>query len=188
VAALDAFFRQASDVTGVEFWLAYGSLLGAYRSSTVIPHDDDFDVGFAVGGDLEEATSECRRVIRQLSTVTTCEVPLDHPRHFLADLRPYGAAFQVDIFPFWQVSTNRIASWFGVRDVPAAVVDPGDPVMFEGRLVPAPRSPEALLATVYGADWRVPDSSFQWRPDQIDQIYADRWRDAFLAGQSSLHE
>jgi SAM-dependent methyltransferase len=64
-------------------------------------------------------------------------------------------------------------------------------VPLEGRQVPAPAEPEALLEATYGSDWRVPDPSFKYQPERStnrrfrglfggDRLHVNYW-DGFYA-------
>jgi len=48
--------------------------------------------------------------------------------------------------------------------VPREALLPTSTVALEGRDVPAPADPEALLEATYGSGWRVPDPAFKYQP------------------------
>jgi SAM-dependent methyltransferase len=163
--------------TGIEPFLAYGTLLGAVREGAVLGHDSDADLGYVSRhSNPVDVSRESFAVQRALARegwrtsrysgaafkvlVTEADVTrgldvfggfLDHGRLYL--MGEIGTAFEEDwIFPLGSCDLG-------------------------GRPMPVPARPEKLLEATYGPGWKVPDPAFQFAtPDRTVRALDDWFR------------
>lgn len=146
--------------TGIEPFLAYGTLLGAVREGTVLGHDSDADLGYVSRfHDPVDVVRESFRVQREFN------------QRGWSTYRYSGAAFRVDVSEggvgldvfggfldrgrLWlmgEIGTDYERDWL----FPLTTVE------LAGRRMPAPARPEKLLEATYGPGWRVPDPAFRF--------------------------
>jgi len=154
------------------YFLESGQLMGAWRDGTMIPHDDDFDLGIYIdkktldetfAGSLDAVCGAmCQRFIDAglharctLSYVKKVEVFL--PEHGKYWLRP-GIDFHnvtVDVTVFVDHPTvpgHMGSSHTRCQQVCVAFEDmwPTAPIEYCGHSWLAPRNPEAFLKSMYG--------------------------------------
>lgn len=152
-----------NDVGSGDAFVAFGSLLGAVRSGHVIGHDCDADVAYLSPhthpSDVLVESFGLEREVRATGLET---VRMSH-----ADFKVYmttttGDRIGIDVFGAFHVD-DVFHLMPNVRgDLPRAALVPLSTVSLEGRDLPAPANPEALLALTYGPEWRVPDPAFHF--------------------------
>lgn len=148
---------------GHDAFLAYGNLLGAVRDGRLIGHDTDADVAFLaksrhpVGVVLESMAIERAFVAagwrsHRLSPGTFKLFPR------LGD----GPRTGLDVFAaFYFDGLFHMMPCVGAS-LPRQALLPVSTVTLEGRPLPAPADPEAVLEATYGPQWRVPDPAFRY--------------------------
>ena len=169
---------------GVEGWIAFGSLLGAARNGKAIGHDSDIDLCFLSTATTPAAMSaDLWRIARALRRAG---MRVTHASGSFITVRfrgPDGAAAGIDIYItffldglFYETATVR-------APVPREALLPLKDIEFEGRMLPAPADPAALLEVSYGPNWRVPDPSFQHQPgpEIVDRFHG--WFGSFMHGR-----
>lgn len=171
-------FQQVHDaileIAGLEIFLIYGSLLGAVREGRPLGHDCDFDTGYiSAYSDPAEVMEEAGRIALALQergfsveARMTCIHVSDAARTQRIDVfhtyfndedelrLPWGAVTEQ---PFMR------SQWQGV-----------EPIRFAGSTVLAPRNAEALIATLYGPNWHIPNPGFDWtreRTTRADEAF-----------------
>lgn len=162
--------------TPLPAFAAYGTLLGAVRSGTLLGHDHDADIAYLSDADnpadlVRHSFAVQRFLRRQGWTVTRS------PNGFLAaqvDL-PSGRHAHVDIFSaHFAHDRFYLERWVGGALKRHHLLPLGH-VLLEGTTLAAPSQPEALLACTYGDGWRIPDPSFKYkRPRELAE-HLDRW-------------
>lgn len=169
----DAYLQKIREIIdilsgiGVSVMLGYGTLLGAVRSGTFLPHDDDIDL-MAFDGSRSEAETLMfkNKVIDALAArgIHSWESGFGH-------LHVQFGSDMIDIFPIWQEGDRAYLAMenLRVRDVPFDQLFPVTAVNLYGQAFPAPAKPEAFLANRYGEGWRYPDPYYEW-PWQIERI------------------
>lgn len=161
---------------GVHGWIAFGTLLGAAREGGVIGHDSDIDLAYlseqptpaAMAKELYDVSRALRRhgmtVLNKSGAFIT-----------VVFASPDGAMASIDVYTCFYVE-DRLHETATVRQVvPRSAIVPLIEMEFEGRPLPAPADPDAMLAVSYGPGWRVPDPSFRHEPgpDIVDRF--DGW-------------
>ncbi len=147
---------------GHHAFLAYGCLLGAVRDGRLIGHDNDGDIVYVARATHPvDIILESMRIERQF-----IDAGWDTRRMSGADfkLRPQlsgGKVIGIDVFTaFYLEGTLHVLPNMAV-DLPVDALLPQSTVELEGRPLPAPADPPALLGATYGPDWRVPDPAYK---------------------------
>lgn len=163
--------------TGVEPFLAYGTLLGAIREGAVLGHDSDADLGY---------------VSRHSNPVDVIRESFEIQRRLRADgwdiSRYSGGAFKVsvteaditrglDVFGgFLDQGRLYLMGEVGVDFDPSWVFPLGTAEL-EGRTMPVPARPEKFLEAMYGPSWKVPDPAFKFTtPARTVRAFDDWFR------------
>jgi len=168
--------KKAFDELGVEFWLEYGTLLGAYREGGFIAHDDDIDVGVF----LNKHSSTLQATLEKHGFKLHREILVDDGLYAREETyRKYN--IDIDIFYF---KNSKDSQYFYVHDFKAedgkswakSIQDNGGLVTRERKFTPfkleklhfleeefwVPTATKEHLASVYGEDFMTPNSS--WNP------------------------
>lgn len=150
---------------GVDAFLAYGNLLGAVREGRLIGHDNDADVAF-----LARSTHPVGVILESFSLQRSFEeAGWDTYRLSPGTFKLYpqlsdGPPVGIDVFSgFYFEGLFHLMPYVGVPLAREALL-PTTTVTLEGRALPAPADPEALLEVTYGPQWRQPDPAFRYRP------------------------
>lgn len=147
--------------SGVDAFLTAGALLGAVRDGHLIGHDSDADVAYlstaATPGGVAVESYRLQRAFQRDGVATR--------RFSAAEFKlllpgPSGATTGIDVRAAWVYDgVLYVAPNVGLPGGRGVLVPLGE-VTLEGRALPAPAQPEALLAAMYGPEWRVPDPAF----------------------------
>lgn len=162
--------------TSLNAFAAYGTLLGAVRSGTLLSHDHDADIAYLSDADnpasLLRESFELQRFLRRQGWRLARK-----PNGFVAvalDL-PSGRHAHVDVFSaHFAGDTLYLERWVSGSMQRREFLPLGH-VELEGMRLAAPRSPEALLACTYGAGWVTPDPSFKYKVPRHVVSHFDRW-------------
>lgn len=161
---------------GVRAWIAFGTLLGAARSGKVIGHDSDIDLAY-----LSEQTTpaamavEMFRISRALRAAGLSV--MNKSGSFITVLfnAADGGQSSIDLYTCFYVGDLLHETATVRAPVPRSAIEPLTRLEFEGRLLPAPADPDAVLTASYGPNWRVPDPSFTHRPGLDIKRRFDPW-------------
>eukprot|EP00668_Euglena_longa_P018647 GGOE01023238.1.p2 GENE.GGOE01023238.1~~GGOE01023238.1.p2 ORF type:complete len:247 (-),score=15.56 GGOE01023238.1:475-1215(-) len=158
-ASRPAFSSSRSSATRVTYWLDWGTLLGAWRNGSIIPWDDDGDVGILGGEPLRRVARhahgfhfrchECLFIIRY--NFTADDIP------FLFIDRQTGV--YIDIFQYLDtgtVLTNEALPTYSLNTQPRDRVLPTTPCTLERRTYHCPRQPKEYLLKIYNGDLAIP--------------------------------
>jgi LicD family len=164
---LDGAEKLIQTLQGMQYqpMLAYGTLLGAVRNQSLIPHDDDMDLILACRAtDRPAVEREMTALAGQLQAIGYRVVQL-LPESL--NMRAYDGSIGVefDIFPCWRSNDNEIflhMEKMNIRAIPENIVHPPGTVTLHGRSMPAPADPTAFLTERYGPSWTTPDQFFEW--------------------------
>lgn len=154
----------------IQWWLDYGSLLGAVRNPLhglppgIIAHDKDGDIG-VFGTDFEKV-----RALKSEFEDAGLYFLYKEPRlnHILAGGHHIKISWSVtngncvDIFPWYEKAGNCYRTrYIGCdrnkgREFPKNKLLPLQERLFEGVLTPVPNDPEWFVQHRYGKDWMTP--------------------------------
>lgn len=146
--------------TGIEPFLAYGTLLGAIREGAVLGHDSDADLGYISRfSNPVDVAHESFRVQRGLT-----EQGWDTYRYSGAAFRVHvtegGVQRGLDVFGgFYDRGRLYLMGEIGTEFAREWLYPLGT-ASLEGRSMPVPAAPEKLLEATYGPGWSVPDPAF----------------------------
>ena len=150
-------------VFAVELVVIYGTLLGAIRSEQFIGHDHDFDVGFISNfSEPEEVRKEAIDIAKNLVASgfqITVKPSCIYVRH------PSIPRAQIDIGRIFLGPDSKLQTAFGfagTTDYTKEHYSGVTPIKLAGNTVYAVSNPEILLSCIYGNEWRIPNSGFNW--------------------------
>lgn len=162
--------------TGIEMWLAFGTLLGAVRAGTVIPHDSDVDLAYYSEADTPAAMAVEMYRIKRALTDDGIRV-IAKSGSFLTALfeAPDGAPASIDIYTTFHLEGLLYETATVRAPVPREAVLPLGRMDFEGRSLPVPHDVDAMLSASYGPGWRSPDPGFTHEPGPEHNARFDGW-------------
>lgn len=145
-------------ISGNRLFVCYGTLLGLVRDGGFIAHDDDVDVCFLAKAEgMRGAVAEFRELVAALRArgerVRTISGAQFHWRK---------AETSLDVFMAW-MEGDVLCMYNAGGKLSRDQIHPVGRGRLEGRSVPVPNNPEALLELIYGSRWRIPNPGFQWR-------------------------
>ena len=152
--------KKALDKAGVRFFLMFGTLLGAVRDKDLILYDKDIDLGifYEDSWKLEKAEKilEKHGILmegkRRRKPDTPCE------KFVLFGKTVWGIEFMTMYLiedTYWHIDSS---DWRGARLVPIKRehLDNLEEIDFLGTKFLIPSSPEKVLESWYGSNWRIP--------------------------------
>lgn len=156
---------------GFHSMLLYGTLLGAVRNNSFIPHDDDVDLGYLSHECGIESVTRERELVMALFRAHGWLVGdlTGHTHLTFSVARADDAENWVEFFPIWHEEPNArnlrmYMDLMTIQDVDSSII--GDAteyalVEINGKQFPAPAAPEAFLKRRYGPNWQTPDQFFE---------------------------
>lgn len=181
---LDHASRLVEDVrgAGIDLFLCSGSLLGALRGGALLAHDDDIDFGFVAPtghpADLNLLSYRMERVLLELG-YTVVRHSGAHLQLYFGAEEPSAPRFYLDIFTGY-FRDGEYHQPFAMRGtMRREAILPLGTTNLEGRLFPAPASPDAWLALCYGPGWREPDPGFRFDTPLSTRRRFDAWFGSF---------
>ncbi len=165
---------------GVAAYLNYGALLGAVREGRMLAHDSDTDLCYLSAhtspADLIAESYRISRALRargwRLLRMSGGDVKLLLP---LSD----GRVCHIDVFAAFHVGGTFFQLGNRSGDLPREAIEPFSTITLHGHDFPAPRDPEAMLAFLYGPQWRTPDPSFRYADPAAGVRRLDGWLRGF---------
>lgn len=162
--------------TGVDAFLAYGTLLGAVREGALIGHDSDADLGylskFSEPVDVIAESLGLQRLLRNKGF----------------EVRRYsGLAFKVyaveadgflrglDVFGGFMHQGNFVLMGELYEPFKEEWIRPLGKASLEGWEFPVPSDPDKVLTAKYGTGWRVPDPAFKFETGYDVTRRLDGW-------------
>lgn len=161
---------------GVHLWMAFGTLLGAARGGRAIAHDSDIDLAYLSEKPTPaEMAVEMYAMRRALSRAGMRVINKTGSFFTVAFDGPDGALASIDVYTCFYVGDLLHETATVRTKVPRSAILPLTTLEFEGRMLPAPADPDAMLAVSYGPGWRTPDPGFRHEPgpEIIDRF--DGW-------------
>ena len=175
---------HALDKAGIEGFVAYGTLLGAYRDGRLIGHDSDADLGYvsrhAHPVDVMLESFALQRTLVEMGFVVTrysgiaVKVHVPEADGSIRGLDVFGG-FMRDgmLYLMGEVGVPFEESW----------IFPRGTVELEGRTFAAPAHPDRLLAAMYGEGWRVPDPAYEFTTPDSTRLRLNGWFRGIRVGQ-----
>lgn len=147
------------DQHAIPFFLAYGTLLGIYRDSELLPHDKDLDIGL----NWECSRDHLIKVLRESGRYWV-DPKSSNPKtyHFNFGVIDKKRGISIDFF-FFKPDAEYLLS--GFHHLPNPLLwrfngfDLGE-IVYRGRTFKIPSNPERFLIDIYGPNWRIPDPYF----------------------------
>ncbi|KAL9961300.1 hypothetical protein ACROYT_G030213 [Oculina patagonica] len=141
------------DKFGVQYWLDYGTLLGAYRTGDILPHDHDADISYILNTESADAYSELRRLGMKANGLIAIfgNVTVDFVRWKQVNVTTAGKT-EIMLHKFYPSSSkdNLILKYHHTLETfSQSWVVPPSRINFLGVDVSIPNSPERLLAFRY---------------------------------------
>jgi len=194
-ALADALVAVLADLRGpgaAEAFLSFGCLLGAVRDGHVIGHDTDADVTVlspsSYPADVALQSFRLERTMRDRGWHTARQTSGSF-KVWVA--KQDGGRMGIDVFGSWFIGDVMYVLPNQRVELARSALVPVSTVTLEGRPMPGPADPEALLAATYGPGWRVPDPSFSFafkdqgpairrlrgwlRGERLDRLAWDEW-------------
>jgi hypothetical protein len=166
-----------SDI-GIEAFPAYGTLLGAVREGRLLGHDSDADLAY-----VSRRTAPVD-VIRESFVIERrlAELGFRIERYSGAGIKVFvtesdGSVRGLDVFGGFYAHGHLMVLGEIRAPLPESAVFPLGTTTLEGRTLPAPADPDALLTATYGAAWRTPDPAFVYEtPGSTARRFNDWFR------------
>jgi len=177
--------KQIFDDQSVVFFLRQGTCLGAVRDHSLIPWDDDLDLGSIIDmhGFTEDAIAPAVEALR----ATGCYVEV-HRKDLYTAVKIMKYRIKID-WQCYRVVKGTIAHYPGVP-FPVSLFSELTPVEFIGGHYLVPSPPEEYLRYKYGPDWVTP-KQVGYEKDVLDNMPEGTvpgragWLKQFLAVQFS---
>jgi len=134
--------KRILDKTKIKFWLVLGTFLGAYRDNSIIPWDEDVDLGI-YAEDYPDLFG-CRGKIIKVGFEFASDP-------WMATI--YRDGEHIDFYYFQLDGSERV--WGNFR-YPADDFVALNRIKFLGTTWRIPNNPEKWLTYTYGKDWRIP--------------------------------
>ena len=154
--------KKTFDSMGVNYFLCFGTLLGAIREHDFIPHDDDLEIG--VFGDEYSGIIEEKLLTIGFKRLLRYHVETENPFPHEGYMEKYSnGTIDIDLFVFSRTEekywcyTYLKDEWNSILTLKLCWENDGlEKIDFLGMNVPVPKYPEKHLAATYGETWNVP--------------------------------
>lgn len=176
VTTAQQIIEALAEDCGIHAWMAFGTLLGAARSGKVIGYDSDIDLAYLSRRSTPSAMAQEMFAVTRALRARGMRV-LNKSGSFVTVLfsAPDGGQGSIDLYTTFYVGDLLHETATVRAPVPVSAIEPLGELEFEGRLLPAPADPDALLTASYGPGWRTPDPSFRHRPGPAVKRRFDPW-------------
>lgn len=170
--------KEALDSNGIDFWLEFGTLLGAYREHGFIKHDCDLDIGvfFKNTTDVYNALTKAGfKLIREFKVGDDGVDGFEQTYEY--------AGVSIDVFYFHKDKNevycnsfspfedeHRSISLFQVKKI--SVPYKGlTQISFEGLVLNVPVEADKYLQAHYGTNFMIPNEHFDYRKEATNIYY-----------------
>ncbi len=143
----------------ISFFLAYGTLLGIYRDSELLPHDKDLDVGL----NWDCSRDKLLQVLQQSGLYWIDPKSLNSTNNqYNFGVIEKRRGISIDFF-FFKPEGSYFLS--GFHHLPHPLLwrfngfELGE-ITYKNKIFKVPVNPEIFLVDIYGINWRIPDPNF----------------------------
>jgi len=149
----------------INFFLAFGTLLGQHRNNDFISHDTDIDFGILSSDfneNMKDYILESDKFNSTFRIIGGVEDSLEYTFHHINGTK-------VDFFLLYPINKDikddyyYCASWFGICDTKKCGyckwgnhIRGFKQIMFKNKLFNVPKNTEEFLEECYGKDWNIP--------------------------------
>lgn len=161
--ALDTLKRGQEIVhtTGINNWVASGTLLGIYRDGKLMDHDTDIDVNVSAKWNSLQANVQSKQIVIGLTNngfqIIRTQVLKNHFMQLATIDTKTGVIFDVCFFYSGIVPRKAVhICQEGFYLMPIEFITFPAYMKFEGKDYPIPRNPDKHLEWQYGKDWQTP--------------------------------
>ncbi len=162
--------------SGVDAFLAYGTLLGAVREQGLIGHDSDVDLGYVSRHthpvDVIRESYRLQRDLRERGfdvdrySAAAFKVDVVEADGGVRGLDVFGGYFlDGRLYLMGEIGTPFEEEW----------IFPLGTCTLAGRTWPAPANAEKVLEATYGPSWRVPDPAFHFETPRTTHRRLNGW-------------
>jgi len=153
---------EVLDELDASYMIIFGTLLGAYRDNSLIPHDSDVDMAISY--------TEIDKLILALPALKNRG--FDVVRYMENEIVSVGKnGDYVDFYLFKPHRGNiEILSCVEMYALVATDFICGNSIRFLGRDFPIPQNPEAFFLQYYGSDWRTPIKDLHASPNNSQRV------------------
>ncbi|MFC6287526.1 class I SAM-dependent methyltransferase [Nocardioides sp. GCM10027113] len=168
---------EALRSTGLDPFLAYGTLLGAVREGAVLGHDSDADLGYVSGHTHPVDVARESFAVQRILNAQGWETSRYSGGAFKVSVVRGGSTIGLDVFGgFLDHGRLYLMGEIGTEFEPDWI-HPLTTAELSGRPMPVPARPEKLLEATYGPGWRVPDPAFKFTtPERTVRALEDWFR------------
>ncbi len=170
---------------GIEAFLAYGTLLGAYRDGEVIGNDSDADLGYV--SHLTHPVDVIRESFRIQRALIAhgYRITRYSALAFKVDVEEADGTIRgLDVFGGFLMDGNLHLMGEIREPFEESWIYPLGTTTLEGRTFPAPADPDRMLTAAYGASWRVPDPAFHFEPPATTVRRLNGWFRGLRVGRA----
>lgn len=144
---------KAFNKHGVQYWLDYGTLLGAYRTGDILRHDHDADISLLLSSDPGEAFRDLAKIgiVANGLVAKLGPVSLDFVRWKPVNTTIQGKTEVMlhKFYPSWVKDNMVVRYHHKLETFPQSWVIPSQKIKFQGVDVAVPNPPERLLSFRY---------------------------------------
>lgn len=158
-----SLLKRICSAHNLDFILFFGTLLGAVREHDFISHDEDIDIVMPIS--QLEKFKDTLFILRE----NGFEVARFERRGFMSIMRN---GEYIDIYFFTPYIEDKRLSTCICELCEVKYINETMQMEFQGELYTVPKDYEALLAFLYGNNWRTPIPMFNFKMSKIDRIKA----------------
>lgn len=144
---------KAFNEHGVQYWLDYGTLLGAHRTGDILRHDHDADISLLLSSDPGEAFRDLAKIgiVANGLVAKLGSVSLDFVRWEPVNTTIHGKTEVMlhKFYPSWVKDNMVVRYHHKLETFPQSWVIPSQKIKFQGVDVAVPNAPERLLSFRY---------------------------------------
>jgi len=165
-------FQQLMKHLKKDWWLDYGTALGAYRDKDFIANDNDIDIGVYADNKIELMIRGIG-IFSQAVSYWKIEGFTNKYRYI-----KFGVHDKFDILVYYKMNKDNFytvrknvgPNKFACKEIPAKFLDELQEIDFKGMKVKVPNHIEEYLEYLYGADWRTPKNESDKKKVVIQEI------------------